>query len=115
MVDVGIGPAGDVWVTNNWQVYQDAMGKVDEALQTQGAGQGVVVFYGMAKPVKTPFDRAGKAVLEHTPHNPPSDSCREIAKSFVIATAVLNAQLLCLVGIIDIRKVIGRQRLCRLV
>ncbi len=55
MDDVGIGPAGDVWVTNNWQVYQDAMGKVDEALQTQGAGQGVVVFYGMAKPVKTPL------------------------------------------------------------
>jgi Transthyretin-like family len=55
MVDVGIGPAGDVWVTNNWQVYQDALGKVDEALQTQGAGQGVVVFYGMAKPVKTPL------------------------------------------------------------
>jgi len=54
-VDVGIGPAGDVWVTNNWQNYQDAMGKVDEALQTLGAGQGVVVFYGMAKPVKTPL------------------------------------------------------------
>ncbi len=54
-VDIGIGPAGDVWVTNNWQHYQDAMGKVDEALQTQGAGQGVVVFYGMAKPVKTPL------------------------------------------------------------
>ena len=54
-VDVGIGPAGDVWVTNNWQNYLDAMGKVDEALQTQGAGQGVVVFYGMAKPVKTPL------------------------------------------------------------
>ena len=54
-VDVGIGPAGDVWVTNNWQTYLDAMGKVDEALQTQGAGQGVVVFYGMAKPVKTPL------------------------------------------------------------
>ena len=33
----------------------DAFGKVDEALQTQGAGQGVVVFYGMAKPVKTPL------------------------------------------------------------
>jgi hypothetical protein len=49
------GPAGDVWVTNNWQNYLDAMGKVDEAVQTQGAGQGVVVFYGMAKPVKTPL------------------------------------------------------------
>ena len=54
-VDLGIGPAGDVWVTNNWQNYLDAFGKVDEALQTQGAGQGVVVFYGMAKPVKTPL------------------------------------------------------------
>ena len=54
-VDVGIGPAGDVWVTNNWQHYLDAMGKVDEAVQTHGAGQGVVVFYGMAKPVKTPL------------------------------------------------------------
>ena len=54
-VDVGIGPAGDLWVTNNWQNYKDAMGKVDEAVQTLGAGQGVVVFYGMAKPVKTPL------------------------------------------------------------
>ena len=54
-VDVGIGPAGDVWVTNNWQNYLDALGKVDEALQTLGAGQGVVVFYGMAKPVKVPL------------------------------------------------------------
>jgi hypothetical protein len=33
----------------------DAFGKVDEALQTQGAGQGVVVFYGIAKPVKVPL------------------------------------------------------------
>jgi hypothetical protein len=30
-------------------------GKVDEALQTLGAGSGVVVFYGMAKPVRTPL------------------------------------------------------------
>ena len=54
-VDVGIGPAGDVWVTNNWQDYRAALDKVDEAIQTLGAGQGVVVFYGMAKPVKTPL------------------------------------------------------------
>jgi len=53
--DVGIGPAGDVWVTNNWQHYPAAFGKVDEALQTLGAGQGVVVFHGMAKPVKVPM------------------------------------------------------------
>jgi streptogramin lyase len=54
-VDIGIAPAGDVWVTNNWQFYPAALGKVDEALSTLGAGQGVVVFYGVAKPVKTPL------------------------------------------------------------
>ncbi len=54
-VDVGIGPAGDVWVTNNWQYWPAALEKVDEALSTLGGGQGVVVFYGMAKPVRTPM------------------------------------------------------------
>jgi hypothetical protein len=51
----GVGPAGDVWVTNNWQYWPAAFGKVDEALSTLTAGQGVVFFYGMAKPVKTPL------------------------------------------------------------
>ena len=54
-VDVAIGPAGDVWVTNNWQYWPAALEKVDEALTTLRGGQGVVVFYGMAKPVKTPM------------------------------------------------------------
>lgn len=54
-VDASIGPAGDVWVTNNWQYYPAALEKVDEALQTLGGGQGVVVFFGMAKPVRTPL------------------------------------------------------------
>jgi len=54
-VDVVIGPAGDVWVSNNWQYYPADLGTVDEALSTLGAGQGVVVFYGMAKPVKVPL------------------------------------------------------------
>lgn len=36
-VDAQIGPAGDVWVTNNWQYPPAALGKVDEALQTLGA------------------------------------------------------------------------------
>jgi hypothetical protein len=35
-VDAQIGPAGDVWVTNNWQYYPAALGKVDEALSTLG-------------------------------------------------------------------------------
>jgi hypothetical protein len=55
LVDVGVGPAGDVWVTNNWEDYRAAFGEVAEALSTLAAGQGVVVFYGMAKPVKTPL------------------------------------------------------------
>ena len=55
LVDIGIGPAGDVWVTNNWDIDAAAFGKASEALSTRGAGQGVVVFFGMAKPVKTPL------------------------------------------------------------
>jgi len=54
-VDVGIGPAGDVWVTNNWQDWKAVFPGHPEALSTLGAGQGVVVFFGMAKPVKTPL------------------------------------------------------------
>jgi hypothetical protein len=53
-VDIAIDPAGDVWVGNNWQMYQAALDHVDEAQTTLGGGQGLVVFYGMAKPVRTP-------------------------------------------------------------
>ena len=52
-VDIAIDPAGDVWVGNNWQMYQAALKHVDEAQTTLGAGQGLVVFYGMAKPVRS--------------------------------------------------------------
>ena len=45
----------DVWLTNNWQYYPAALEKVDEALSTLGGGQGVVDFFGMAKPVRTPL------------------------------------------------------------
>jgi hypothetical protein len=55
LVDVGIGPAGDVWVTNNWQYWPADLERVDEALSTLGSGQGVTVFFGMGKPVKTPM------------------------------------------------------------
>ena len=54
-VDVVIGPAGDVWVTNNWEDWKAVYPGYPEALSTRGGGQGVVVFYGMAKPVKTPL------------------------------------------------------------
>jgi len=54
-VDIGIDPAGNVWVSNNWQDIRSVLDKVAEPLSTLGAGQGVVVFYGLAKPVRTPL------------------------------------------------------------
>jgi len=54
-VDIGVGPAGDVWVTNNWQDTASCYGKPEEGASTRCGGQGVVVFFGMAKPVKTPL------------------------------------------------------------
>jgi hypothetical protein len=54
-VDINIDPAGNVWVTNNWQDVDTCYGKPPEALSTRCGGQGVVVFYGMAKPVRTPL------------------------------------------------------------
>ena len=53
-VDIDIGPAGDVWVTNNWQDHDVCYGKPAEPVSTLCAGQGVVVFFGMAKPVHAP-------------------------------------------------------------
>jgi len=54
-IDLAIDPAGNVWVGNNWNNFDAALGRVAEPLSTLGAGQGVVVFYGMAKPVCTPL------------------------------------------------------------
>jgi hypothetical protein len=52
--DLAIGPAGDVWVMNNWQDIGSCYGTPSEALSTRCGGQGVVVFFGMAKPVRAP-------------------------------------------------------------
>lgn len=54
-VDVGIGPAGDVWVTNNWEDPAACYGKAAEGHSTRCGGQGVVIFFGMAKPVRAPL------------------------------------------------------------
>jgi hypothetical protein len=54
LVDVSIDPAGDVWVSNNWQDPAACYAKADEGLSTRCGGQGFVVFYGMAKPVRSP-------------------------------------------------------------
>ncbi|MGD0118973.1 MAG: hypothetical protein ABSD30_12970, partial [Candidatus Binatus sp.] len=53
-VDIDIDPAGNVWLTNNWQDIDSCIGTPLEGLSTRCGGQGVVVFYGMAKPVRTP-------------------------------------------------------------
>ena len=52
--DLAIGPAGDVWVMNNWQDRGSCFGDSNEALSTRCGGQGVVIFFGMAKPVRAP-------------------------------------------------------------
>jgi hypothetical protein len=54
-VDIDIDPAGNVWVSNNWQDIQSLLERNAEPLSTRGAGQGIVCFYGMAKPVRTPL------------------------------------------------------------
>ena len=54
LVDASIDPAGDVWVSNNWQDPASCYGKPDEGVSTRCGGQGIVVFYGMAKPVRAP-------------------------------------------------------------
>jgi hypothetical protein len=52
--DIGVDPAGNVWAMNNWQDIESCFGKPLEALSTRCGGQGVVIFYGMAKPVHSP-------------------------------------------------------------
>jgi hypothetical protein len=52
--DLAISPAGDVWVMNNWQDINSCFGVPPEPLSTRCGGQGVTVFFGMAKPVRAP-------------------------------------------------------------
>ena len=52
--DIAIGPAGDVWAMNNWQDIDSCYAGPAEALSTRCGGQGVVIFFGMAKPVRAP-------------------------------------------------------------
>ena len=52
--DLAVGPAGDVWVMNNWQDIDSCFGVPTEALSTRCGGQGVTIFFGMAKPVRAP-------------------------------------------------------------
>ncbi len=54
LVDASIDPAGNVWVSNNWQDHTACYGMAPEGASTRCGGQGIVVFYGMAKPVRAP-------------------------------------------------------------
>jgi hypothetical protein len=56
ITDVAIDPAGNVWVANNWDRPDEGFKKEpDPAYSTRFGGNGTVVFYGLAKPVKTPL------------------------------------------------------------
>jgi hypothetical protein len=52
--DIAVDPAGNVWAMNNWQDIASCIGKPQEAISTRCGGQGVVIFYGLAKPVRAP-------------------------------------------------------------
>jgi len=52
--DLAISPTGDVWVMDNWQDINSCFGAPPEGLSTRCGGQGVTIFFGMAKPVRAP-------------------------------------------------------------
>ena len=52
--DLAISPAGDVWVMDNWQDIDSCYPGAPEATSTRCGGQGVTVFFSMAKPVRAP-------------------------------------------------------------
>ncbi len=54
LTDIAVDPAGNVWAMNNWQDIDSCIGTPKEALSTRCGGQGVVIFYGSAKPVRAP-------------------------------------------------------------
>jgi hypothetical protein len=57
LTDLAVDPAGNVWVANNWDMpEQVGFKKVPPpALSTRFGGNGTVVFFGLAKPVRTPL------------------------------------------------------------
>ena len=56
ITDVVIDPAGNVWVANNWDQADEGLKKVpDPNMTTRFGGNGIVIFYGLAKPVRTPL------------------------------------------------------------
>lgn len=61
LTDIAVDPAGNVWAMNNWQDIDACIGTPPESISTRCGGQGVVVFYGLAAPVRSP--QIGPATL----------------------------------------------------
>ena len=56
LTDVVVDQAGNLWFANNWNLPQTVMqAKPDPAYSTWGGGSGVLVIYGIAKPVQVPL------------------------------------------------------------
>jgi len=57
LTDLAVDPAGNVWVANNWDMPEQVGFKKapPPALSTRFGGNGAVVFFGLAKPVRTPL------------------------------------------------------------
>ena len=53
---IALDPAGNAWVGNSWNDTKAGFSKVPpEAQSTQFSAHTIVVFFGVAKPVKTPL------------------------------------------------------------
>jgi streptogramin lyase len=53
---IALDPAGNAWVANSWNQTDVGFSEVpDEALSTRFASNSTVVFFGLAKPVRTPL------------------------------------------------------------
>lgn len=56
LTDVIVDQAGNLWCANNWNLPQTVMqAKPDPAFSTWGGGSGLLVIYGIAKPVQVPL------------------------------------------------------------
>jgi len=49
LTDIAVDPASNVWTMNNWQDIDACIGTPPEELSTRCGGQGIVIFYGMAR------------------------------------------------------------------
>ncbi len=53
---IALDPAGNAWVANSWNNTKAGFSKVPaEAHSTQFSANTMVVFFGVAKPVRTPL------------------------------------------------------------